>query len=239
MIYLEELTFVSPCLLDQKSNISYFVYYSCWSLLNIILLTSCANYNYPQSDAVRQPDVVYELLEYFYDIKQLSSEDLNKEYQKVNNLFLTDSGHDTALRLALLLILPNSEFKNESQALAILEDYDFSGVQGEKSLQNFVFLLKNIVNEYYKKELLYEITSKRLSVAIEEKRKQEILYEESNKKLRNIIKKSNEQDILSQKIHKELDEKEQVVRKLLKKIEELKAIERSISERKNVKAPTT
>jgi type I site-specific restriction-modification system R (restriction) subunit len=203
-----------------------------------IFLTNCANHNgYILKGGYHSN--TEKLLKYFIDAKQLDPKDLNREYKKAQQAYLKNKNYINTIRLALLLILPDSDFENEHRAIDILEESIQSLPKKEESLRNFATLLIYIIDNHLKKEILYEITNKKIDDIIEEKRKQEILYNEIIKKLNDLIEERKRQDILYKKIHSELTEKEQIIEKLQKKIEELKAIEKSLNKRKNVKAPTT
>jgi hypothetical protein len=179
------------------------------------------------------------LLTYLYDIRTFSSERLREEYEKVQRQYSANSNYYNAIRLSLVLILPNSDFHDTVRAINTLEKVSQEQQENNESIVKLAFLLKYFINENRNSELLYEITNKQLDRVIEENRKQEMLYKKISSNLNKIKKEKKQQNALYKKLYKQLNEKEQTVEKLQKTIEDLKAIERSINKRKNVKAPST
>lgn len=217
-----------------------FVYRSFIFWMCSISLMGCANYNYSDIDGTYyNQHNTDKLLAYFYDISTFSSERLKEEYEKIQREYSADRSYYNAVRLSLVLILPDSDFYDKARSIRILEESFQEQSEDNKSIINLIFLLKYFYNESYNNEMLYNITNKKLTRTIEEKRKQQMLYEKISNDFNKINKEREKRDVLHKKLHEKLNEKEQTVEKLQKTIEDLKAIERSINKRKNVKAPST
>lgn len=217
-----------------------FVYRSFIFWMCSIFLIGCANYNYDDIDGIYyNQHNTDRLLAYFYDIRTFSSERLKEEYEKVQRKYSTNRSYYNAVRLSLVLILSDSNFHDKARAIRILEEFSQKQSEDNKSIAKLVFLLKYFYNESYNNEMLYKMTNKKLDRTIEEKRKQEMLYKNISNDFNKIKKEREKQDALYKKIYEKLNEKEQAVEKLQKTIEDLKAIERSINKRKNVRAPST
>jgi hypothetical protein len=106
-------------------------------------------------------------------------------------------------------------------------------------LKNFAYLLSYMIREMQYQEALYEIASKELHNAVEEKEEKEKLYHNTKQKIDVILAEKKQQESLYKELHKELDKEKATVQNLRKTIEQLKTIEKSINERKHPKAPAT
>ncbi len=203
------------------------------------LQAGCMTAHYPMTaNSSEERPTVNELLEYFSSISTLTNHEIKKELQHMERLYAQTQGHASAFRLSLILILPNTDVQNESKAIEILENMSFPAPY-DVDYKNFSTLLKTVIRENQKNKILYQISHNRLNALIKEKNKKEVLLKETQEKLQDAINKFNKHNALFKKINQELHEKEQAVQNLQNKIEELKAIEKSINKRKNIKAPTT
>jgi hypothetical protein len=179
-----------------------------------------------------------ELLRYFHDVKSLSQEELLHLYAYEEEQLFARENDQNVLKFALLLILPDTEFQDIPRALVLLDAY-LSENKYPEPLKNFAYLLSHMIREVQYQEILYEIASKELHNAVEEKEEKEKLYNNTKQKIDIILAEKKYQESLYKELHKELDKEKAIVQNLRKTIEQLKTIEKSINERKQPKAPAT
>ncbi|MEE8302422.1 MAG: hypothetical protein V3S24_08310, partial [Candidatus Tectomicrobia bacterium] len=104
---------------------------------------------------------------------------------------------------------------------------------------HFVFLLTYLVDEISKKEVLYEYSNHKLKEEVKKNKKYDVIYHEANKKLSATIEENKQQELFYKKTEQTLREKEQLIDRLQRKIERLKAIEKHFNRRRHVKPPST
>jgi hypothetical protein len=179
-----------------------------------------------------------ELLRYFHNVKSLSQEELLHLYAYEEEQLFASENDQNVLKFALLLILPDTEFQDIPRALALLDAY-LSENKYPESLKNFAYLLSHMIHEVQYQEILYEIASKELHNAVEEKEEKEKLYNNTKQKIDIILSEKKHQESLYKELYRELDKEKTTVKNLRKTIEQLKTIEKSINERKQPKAPAT
>jgi hypothetical protein len=169
----------------------------------------------------------------------MSNIELKNEYKNRENLYGNEKSKENALKYVFLMILPNSEFYNSHRAAYILDEMIMRSGNNRDSYKNIAVLIRDVIVVSNKKDFLYEETNKRLDNIISEKQAKESLYQEISKKIDSIMVEYDKKDILNKKLNEEISAQKQTVERLQKKIEELKAIEKSINERKISKEPAT
>lgn len=94
-----------------------------------IFATSCAHWSPALADpasagarryAAESAEVI-ELLDYFQRISNLPADELRREYNAVGQLYARDRSENARLRVALLLSLPNTSFRDDSRLISVLE----------------------------------------------------------------------------------------------------------------------
>lgn len=196
------------------------------------LVTGCAlQWNKVYSPTQGAESKIAEILRYFHDKESLPQEELLYLYAQEEEQFLKKNNDQSALVLALLLTLPQTEFQDISRAMTLLNAY-LSEDKHPKSLRNFASLLSYMVSKKKNQEALYEIARKKLHDTHKERNEKEIMYKKAKQELK-------DQESLYKKLYKELDEEKKTVEDLRQQIEQIKTIEKNINERKQDKSPET
>jgi hypothetical protein len=182
---------------------------------------------------------VDDALNYYDEIKTMSNVELKNEYKNRENLYINEKSKENTLKYVFLMILPNSEFYNGHRAADILDEIITKSGSNKDPYKNIAMLIRDIISTSNKKDFLYEKINKRLDNIISEKKEKEFLYQEISKKITVIMEEYEKKNTLNKKLNEEISLQKQTVERLQKKIEELKAIEKSINERKVSKEPTT
>jgi len=93
----------------------------------------------------RRPlDDLDSLLRYFQQIKKLSSPDLVKAHEEARRSYTAKPSEYNRMRLAMLLSLPNTSFRNEAHALELLDPTIRNHTEG---LYGLAFLLTSYIQE--------------------------------------------------------------------------------------------
>jgi hypothetical protein len=182
---------------------------------------------------------VDDILHYYDEIKAMSGVEIRSEYKNKENLYLNEKSKENTLKYVFLMLLPNSEFYNSHRAAYILDEMIMKSGDNKDPFKNIAALIRDIIAVGNKKDLLYEETNKKLDNIISEKQTKELLCQEMSKKIASITEEYEKKESLNKRLNEEIAVQKQAVERLQKKIEELKAIEKSINERKVSKEPTT
>jgi hypothetical protein len=188
---------------------------------------------------ISEDEHVDDILNYYDEIKTMSGVELRSEYKNKEKLYLNEKSKENTLKYVFLMLLPNSEFYNSHRADYILDEMIMKSGDNKGSFRSIAALIRDIIAVGNKKDILYEETNKKLDNVISEKQAKEFLYQEMSKKIASIIEEYEKTESLNKKLNEEITVQKQAIERLQKKIEELKAIEKSINERKSSKEPTT
>jgi hypothetical protein len=186
---------------------------------------------------IHKEDSLRDIFYYYESINNMNTNELKNEYKKRETVYFKEKSSEGIIKYALIMILPWPEFHNSHKAIDILDE--LIRKDEKDPYRSVAILIKDVVTLGNKKEVLYEETNRKLDDVISERKKQDILFKEMNDKFNLMVEENEKKDNLNKKLHDELATKKQTVEKLQKKIEKLKAIEKSINERKNTKEPTT
>jgi hypothetical protein len=200
------------------------------------VLIGCTAYSAHQGLSTHRPDKV---AQYFYYLSNLPSEELMDEFKKAKAAYDNHQNDATALRLALLFILPQPELNDDLQAVHMLKSLLRSEQESTDSTMHFVFLLTYLVEEIHNKEVLHEHANYKLKEQIKKNQEFGMIYNETKKKLNAQIKKNKQQELLYKETEQSLRGKEQLIDHLEQQIEQLKAIEKYFNRRRHVKPPST
>ncbi len=205
-------------------------------LLCAYVLMGCTSYSENHGFSTYRPNKV---TQYFHYLRNLPSEELIGEYEKAKAAYDKNQSDATSLRLVLFLILPHPKLNDDLQAVHILKSILRSNQETTDSRKHFVFLLTYLVDEISKKEVLYEYSNHKLKEEVKKNKKYDVIYHEANKKLSATIEENKQQELFYKKTEQTLREKEQLIDRLQRKIERLKAIEKHFNRRRHVKPPST
>ena len=209
------------------------------SVAFLVILSCLGCHNNRPFFKVSAEESVEEALNYYEEIKAMSNIEIKNEYENKEYLYINAKDKKNTLKYVLLMISPNSEFYNSHRAAYILDEMITRSGNGKGTYRNFAILMRDVITEINKKDLLYDETNKKLNNIISEKQERDFTYQEINKKIDSIMVEHEKKDNLNKKLNEEINIQKQAVERLQKKIEELKAIEKSINERKISKEPKT
>jgi len=184
-------------------------------LLCSLIICACATVKSPKPVTERQVPEQQEnvdgYLAYYHRVSSLSGEELKKEYLASNQAYLKSKSDQSRLQLALLLGLPNTSFKDNSKALALLKEYLANNSNDNSQTKNFALLLSTYIGE--------------------NKRQEEKLKAEQN----HIEEQGQKLEELKDKLKTEQNRSDELEQKL----EALKGIEKSIIERQQAQPVIT
>ncbi len=97
----------------------------------------------PDADSLlTQQDELTALVEYFALMRLWNADAQLEEFNRVQRSFRDQSDETTQLRLALLHLIPKTDFYNEQRARSLLDDYRKNGSSKQlKAFANFVYAL--------------------------------------------------------------------------------------------------
>lgn len=95
----------------------------------------------------RESGEVAALLAYYQDLLGLQAEDLRREYQQVSQGFARDRSELGRLRLALLMCVPGTPWRDDAKLLALLDGSSSRRAAPESPRRQFVALLQKLVAE--------------------------------------------------------------------------------------------
>ncbi|HXZ95636.1 MAG TPA: hypothetical protein VEG37_01105 [Burkholderiales bacterium] len=172
-----------------------------------LIMCACTTVKGPQPTTAPQPfekpNSVDGYLAYYHHVTNISGDELKKEYLAINQAYVQTKNNDSRLQLALLLSLPNTSFKDNSKALALIREFLANKTSDTSQVKDFALLLSTYVSENKRQE--------------EKMKAEQSRNEEQVQKL----------DELKDKLKAEQSRSEELEQKL----EALKGIEKSIIER--------
>jgi chromosome segregation ATPase len=142
------------------------------------------------------------------------------------------------LRLAMLLTIRNTAFRNPRRATRLLQRYVASNPQNTE-LRQLASLLLHMTADLQQYEAIYRETREKLDENVAERQTQERRYHRVKNQLKEIQSEKQEQQVRTQRVDTELKRERQQVEDLRQKIEQLKTIEKTITERKKDLQPAT
>lgn len=143
------------------------------------------------------------LLLYFEEVRDLPPDDLAREYERLKQKFFSDRSEYLRMQLALLASLPNTGIRDEQRALNLLEHFLKDSSSQSQGLRAFAIYLNSAIAEQRKLDELAKAASQKFKE--EQKR-----TETADSRLREEQRRNGE---------------------LERKLEALKAIEKSLIER--------
>jgi DNA repair exonuclease SbcCD ATPase subunit len=178
------------------------------------------------------------LLSFFDRAKSLHSNELEALYTKEQNAVLYPNNTESMIRLAMLLTIRNTAFRDPRRATRLLQQYLASGPQSTE-LRQLASLLLHMTADLQQYEAIYREAREKLNENVAERKTQEKKYYIVKNQLKEIQSEKQEQQVHTQKVNTELEKERQEVENLRKKIEQLKTIEKNITERKKDLQPAT
>lgn len=188
------------------------------------------------------------LLQYFEYAKTLSREALRREYVQQEAAFAHDRRDANRLRLAFLLSLPDTDFRNHAYALELLQDYLHESALHPPPLREiaallYAYLQSNAQNATYASlctrwqeelrsaERLLLVQQQRSTKLQEELEAQRALATALSKQLQEALSDRERHVLAQQQLSKKLQDERKQVKKLQEQIERIKDIEKSLIER--------
>ncbi len=212
----------------------------CLVVCIIWLMSGCALLTkHVDRDDAQDTLQVVEILRYFQSVQQLSAQELHRQYVIQNDRYALQQNEKNRIMLALLLTIPQTKFHDTSRAVEILSASPASRPHDDKSLQKLSSLLVHLLAAQKDQEAHYTAARKQLQSVIEEKNEKERRYQQTSQRLSAMLSKIKRQETLNDQLGQELGKERARVETLQQKIEQLKLIEKSITDRKNHKEPTT
>ena len=207
--------------------------------LLILLLIGCTSYVQrfvaPEPSSTAQ---VATLLTFFDRAKSLQPKALNALYTAEEAAFLYQGNAENTIRLAMLLTIRNAQFRDPHRATLLLEKYMASNPQNVE-LRQLASLLLYMTANLQQYEAVYKNTQKKLNANMAARRTQERQYHFVRNQLKEVQSEKQEQQAQTRKVDTELRRERQAVEDLRKKIEQLKTIEKTITDRKKELQPST
>lgn len=205
------------------------------SLMLSLALVGCPQFTHMVATSPAPEPSVSRVLQYYNDAKALSSRELNALYaQEVVRVGDADDP-ERPLRVALLLTLQGTAFRNTNRATRILQRY--SQQTDNDDLRALASLLLNTLNETQRHVTRYQETKLELDGVIKEKSQLQQQYEQAQERLASIQNEQNKRQANYRKINEALRQEKETVENLRKQIEQLKTIEKTLNERKLKKPP--
>lgn len=189
----------------------------------------------PKPDDVTQ---VATLLAFFDRAKSLHPNELEALYTKEQKAALYPHNTESTLRLAMLLTIQNTTFRDPRRATRLLQRYMASNSQNTE-LRQLASLLLHMTADLQQYEAIYRETREKLNENVAERKTQERKYHLVKNQLKEIQFEKRQQQARTKRVDTELKRERQEVENLRKKIEQLKTIEKTITERKKDLQPAT
>ncbi|GIX46927.1 MAG: hypothetical protein KatS3mg131_1138 [Candidatus Tectimicrobiota bacterium] len=199
-----------------------------WSLLCaglLLLLAACAG---PWRLRLSRDADLAALLRDYQQLQALPAAQLQARYEEEAARYAAHG--DNALRLSLLLLLPDAPFRDPARALTLLRAYGEQAPEGAG--KHFAALLGQLVGDGQKNAVLYQTVRAQLEAVRLEKQ----ALERTCQQLHAEAKASQ---AARQQCRKQLQQERQLVENLQKMIDELKHIEKRLHERKRPQMPAT
>ncbi len=210
-----------------------------WSLMLCLMLSGCAQFtNWVATSTPSEPPSVSRVLQYYHNAKALAPNELHELYAQEDARVGEADDPERALRVALLLMVPETDFHSHNRAAQLLQDY----TQPEKhnsDLHALAFLLLSTLTETQRFITRYQEIKLKLDGAIKENVQLQQRYERARARLTLFQNEQNKHEEHYQKVNEALRQEKEEVENLRKLIEQLKTIEKTINERKLKKTPAT
>jgi hypothetical protein len=207
--------------------------------LLILLFIGCTSYVQkivaPEPPSTTQ---VAALLTFFDQAKSLQPQALDALYTAEEAAFLYQDSAENTIRLAMLLTIRNTTFRDPNRATLLLQKYMASNPQNAE-LRQLASLLLYMTANLRQYEAVYKDTKKKLNANVVARRTQERQYHSVRNQLKEVQSEKQEQQAQTRKVDTELRKERQAVEDLRKKIEQLKTIEKTITDRKKELQPST
>jgi len=162
---------------------------------------------------------VLELLSYFQRVAALPQDELRKEYNAVNAVFLREKTDAQRLRLALLLLVPGASFRDDAKLTGLLEGVASRPVTGDANSPQRLLA-----------QTLLKMTNERLRQVREEQKRIEALPRED-------AKRAEEANAQARKLEAQLNDEKRRGDELQKKLDALLSIERDLRNRNPQRRP--
>jgi hypothetical protein len=149
-------------------------------MLIAVLVAGCETAKSPRRDLSWMPSVesgasdVERLLEYHQRAMMLKGPELSREYERVRLEFERDGSDVQRLRLALMLSIPGTVFRDDSAAIGLLQPILKERRQSESRLRPLAQLLQSYVLDLRRTEDALQAQSAKLR---EEQRRAEALQQ--------------------------------------------------------------
>lgn len=159
---------------------------------------------------------------YFRHINALYPDDLKREFRSTEEAFSRDKSPVNRFRLAMLLSAPNTGFRDDARALALVKDYLKDSSKDDDGLNNLAFFMHSMLSERQSEALKLQQTEDKLR----EQQKHDAALQQQFKK----------QVEAYQKLEQKLKDEQKHSALLEQQLEALKSIEKSLR-RNKVPAP--
>jgi predicted RNase H-like nuclease (RuvC/YqgF family) len=209
------------------------------SLALCTTLLGCAPFtHWVATLAPPEPPSVSRVLQYYHNAKALAPDELRELYTQEAARVKDTDDPERMLRVALLLTLQGTAFRDCGHAAMLLQDYT-QQVDNDSDLRALAFLLLSTLTEAQRQVTRYQQTKHELDGVIREKLQLQHRYEWASKRLARIQNEYNKHEEHYQKVNEALRQEQETVENLRKQIEQLKIIEQMLNERKLKKTPAT
>ena len=211
----------------------------CLLVCLVWLISGCALTKSVPPDEEKDALKVVEILRYFQFVQQLPAQELQRQYVIQEDKYNREQNDKNRVMLALLLTIPQTEFHDTSRAVDILSGSPALRPHPETSVQNLSSLLLHFLAEQKDQEARYAQVRKQLNSVLAENKAKERQYKKTSQQLSAMLAKIKQQELLNNQLGEKLGKERARVEALQRKIEQLKLIEKSITDRKNPKEPAT
>jgi hypothetical protein len=112
----------------------------------VLTLGGCAILPHTRSMAPSQQEVVLtgqmdDMMEFYESLRKLSAPELSRVYDKVKQNFVQNKSDANRIRLVLLLIMPQTSFRDVNSALYLLNEWP----RGETKTFNYLLSFRNLL----------------------------------------------------------------------------------------------
>jgi hypothetical protein len=112
----------------------------------VLMLGGCAILPHTRSTAPSQQEVVLtgqmdDMMEFYESLRKLSVSELSRVYDKVKQNFVQNKSDANRIRLVLLLIMPQTSFRDANSALYLLNEWP----RGEARTFNHLLSFRNLL----------------------------------------------------------------------------------------------
>ncbi len=205
------------------------------SLMLCLILSGCAQFtNWVATSIPPEPPSVSRVLQYYHNAKALAPDELKELYAQEAAHLEEPNDPERPLRVALLLMLPETDFHDNGRAAQLLQDYtQQADLDGD--LSALAFLLLSPLMETQRHVARHLELQQELDTVIKEKWKLQQRFDQARARLTRMQNEQNKYE----EVHDALLQEKATVESLRKQIEELKTIEKTLNERKLKKTPST